>query len=108
MCRANVDLEQKIRTDKENLILIPKMKQLFLFARLTSDHMFAYLSPGTRAYAKGGLGLKKPLSLIFYKNFITCTKGINCFRMLVGCTFVDLMQLQIPRNGFACKFQGTL
>jgi len=26
-----------------------------------------------------GLGLKPPLSLIFYKNLITCTKEINCF-----------------------------
>jgi len=35
---------------------------------------------------KGGvLGLTPPLSLIFYKNFITCGKGINCFRILFAC-----------------------
>jgi len=47
-----------------------------------------------------------PLSLIFYKNFITCAKGINCFRILLVCLFVDLMQ--IPWNEFACNFQETL
>jgi len=52
----------------------------------------------------GGLGLS-PLSLIFYKNFITFAKEINCFRILFTCWFVDLMQ--IPRNKFACKFQGA-
>jgi len=30
-----IDLEPKIRTAEENLILLYKMKQLFLFARLT-------------------------------------------------------------------------
>ena len=29
------------------------------------------------------LGFKPPLSLISYKNFITCAKEINCFRMLL-------------------------
>jgi len=29
------------------LILPPKKKKLFLFARLTSDYIFVYLSPGT-------------------------------------------------------------
>ena len=28
---------------------------------------------------------KKPLSFIFYKNFITCTKEINCFRIYFAC-----------------------
>ena len=31
--------------------------------------------------SKGGLGLKSPLTLIFYKNFITCAKQINRFRI---------------------------
>jgi len=35
-----------MRTVEENLILLPNMKQLFLFARLTSNHIFAYLSSG--------------------------------------------------------------
>jgi len=34
-----------------------------------------------RAYARG-LGLKPPLSLIFYKIFTTCAKEIKCFRIL--------------------------
>jgi len=38
-----------------------------------------------RAYARGGLGLNLPLSLIFYEDFITCTKEINCFRILFAC-----------------------
>jgi len=53
-----------------------------------------------------GVGLKKPLSLIFYKNFITCAKEINCFRILFACQFVDL--IQILRNKFACKCLGIL
>jgi len=54
-----------------------------------------------------GLGLNPPLlELDISQNFITCVKGINCFRILFACSFVDLMQ--IPGNEFACKFQGTL
>ena len=34
-----------------------------------------------RAYARG-LGLKTPLSLQFYKIFITCPKEIKCFRIV--------------------------
>jgi len=56
-----------------------------------------------KAYARG-VGVKHPLSLIFYKVFITCAKEIKCFRIL----FVSFSTLQIPRNKFACKFQGTL
>jgi len=33
----------------------------------------------------GVLGLKPPLSLIFYKIFITCAKEIKCFRILFAC-----------------------
>jgi len=56
---------------------------------------------------QGGVGVKKkPLSLIFYKNFITCAKDINCFRTLFACYFVDLMQT--PPNKLAYKFQVTL
>jgi len=43
---------------------------------------------------------------MFYGNFITCAKDINCFRILFACWFVDLMQ--IPRNEISCRFQGTL
>jgi len=34
-----------------------------------------------------GVGVKAPppLSLIFYKNVITCTKSFNCFRVLFTC-----------------------
>jgi len=53
MDRAAKDLpvEPKIRSTKQILILLPKVKQLFLFVRLTSDHIFAYLSPETIASA---------------------------------------------------------
>jgi len=45
-----------------------------------------------RAYARGlGLGLIPHFSLICYKNFITCEKEIDSFRMLFA-KFVDLMQ----------------
>ena len=55
---------------------------------------------------KGELWLKTPFSLIFYKTFIICANEINYFRILFACLFVDSMQ--IPRNKFACKIQGTL
>ena len=59
------------------------------------------------ACARRGLGLNPPLlELDILQNFITCVKGINCFRILFACSFVDLMQ--IPGNEFAGKFQGTL
>jgi len=39
-----------------------------------------------RGVRKGRGGIeKKPLSLIFYKNFITFAKKINCFRILSAC-----------------------
>jgi len=59
----------------------------------------------TQGEVGGWLGFS-PFSLTFYKNLIACAKKINCFRILFACYFVDL--LQIPRNEFACKFQGTL
>jgi len=39
ICRATIHLEPKISTAEENLILLPKKKKIFLFARLTSDHI---------------------------------------------------------------------
>ena len=38
-----------------------------------------------RAYARGVGGVNPPFSLICYKNFITCEKEINCFRILFAC-----------------------
>ena len=32
-----------------------------------------------------GVGVNPSLSLIFYKNFITFAKDINCFRILFAC-----------------------
>jgi len=40
--RATIAPEPKIRTPEQNLIYYTKRKQFFLFARLTSDQMFAY------------------------------------------------------------------
>jgi len=34
---------------------------------------------------QGGVGVKNPLSLIFYKNFTAWTKKIDCFRILLAC-----------------------
>ena len=46
---------------------------------------------------KGGVGVTHlPLSLIFYKNFNICAKGINCFRLYL---LVDLLTLE-------CKYHG--
>jgi len=36
---------------------------------------------GNQGRTQGGLGLTPVLSLICYKNFITCAKEINCFRI---------------------------
>jgi len=51
------------------------------------NHLTTFCRPFVpRAYARGGrLGLNHPLSLICNKNFITCTKEINCFRILFAC-----------------------
>jgi len=38
-----------------------------------------------RAYARGGVEVNPPFSLIFYEKFITCAKEINCFRILFAC-----------------------
>jgi len=54
---------------------------------------------------KGGLGLNS-LSFLFCKKPLDFAWEIICFRMLFACCFVDLME--IPRNKFACMFQGTL
>jgi len=42
------------------------MKQLFLFARLTSDHVFAYMSPGIISFS-----LQQPLILDFLLGIVT-------------------------------------
>jgi len=39
----------------------------------------------SRAYARWEFGVNPPLSLIFYENFVTCAKEINCFRTLLAC-----------------------
>jgi len=36
---------------EENLIFLPKIRQWFLFAKLTSDRLFSYLSPGTICFS---------------------------------------------------------
>ena len=49
----------------------------------------------------GCLGLIPPWAW-YLQNFITCAKEINCLHIL----FADLRQ--IPRNKYACKFQGHI
>ena len=49
--RAIIDLEPKIRTARKIQVYYLKRKQLFLFARLMLDHMFAYLPPGTICFS---------------------------------------------------------
>jgi len=49
--RATIDLEPKIRRLGKFWFCYPKRKKLFLFARPTSDHMLAYLSPGTICFS---------------------------------------------------------
>jgi len=52
-----------------------------------------------------GIGVKKNLSLTFYKNVLPAQRRLIVFAYLC-LLFVDLMQ--IPRNEFACTLQGTL
>ena len=49
-----------------------------------SDNAISAKFKGVR---KGGqlVWVNPPLSLIFYENFITCAKEINCFRILFAC-----------------------
>jgi len=52
-----------------------------------SSDMLAWMADSwysARPWASG-LGVKAPLSLIFYKKFITCANEINCFRILFAC-----------------------
>jgi len=37
----------------------------------------------SRAYARRGVGVKNHLSLIFYKNLVTCAKEMNCFHVFL-------------------------
>jgi len=34
---------------------------------------------------RGVFGVKNPLELDIFKNFTTCTKEIDCFRILLAC-----------------------
>jgi len=54
----------------------------------------------------GGVGVKLPLSFLFCKKLINFAWEIICFRILFACYLIGSME--IPRNKFACKFQGTL
>jgi len=51
-------------------------------ARELCECMVFRVFPRTKGVRNGGL---TPLSLIYYKNFITCAKKINCFRILFAC-----------------------
>jgi len=81
--------------------------KLWATAHLLAVWHFSLGRASSKAYARGvgGFGVKKK-PLTFYKNFITCVKEINCFRIGYFCLlFVDLMQ--ILRNELACKLQRT-
>ena len=55
---------------------------------------------------EGGVGVKPPLSFLFCKKTSWLCMWDHLFSHTFACYFVDLME--IPRNKFACKFQGTL
>jgi len=50
--------------------------------RQTSAKSLPKTNNSSKGVRKVGLGVETPLSLIFYKNFITWAKEINCFRIL--------------------------
>jgi len=61
---------------------------------------------GRQGRKQGVFGLTPPPWAWHCKKLYYLRKGDNCFRILFACLIVDLMQ--ITRNEFACKFQGTL
>jgi len=63
-----------------------------------------YSDKTAKGVRKGG-GVKKTLELDILQKFYYLRKGDKLFSHTF-CLFVNLMQ--IPRNKFACKFQGTL
>jgi len=72
----------------QTFLPIRMFKIVFRDSSLYPKPLYLYCLP--RAYA-GGVGVNPHFGLIWYKNFITCEKEINCFRMLFA-KFVDLMQ----------------
>jgi len=74
-------------------------KVVFRDSSLNPKQLSLYCLP--RAYARG-VGVNPPFRLICIKNFITCEKEINCFRILFACYFVDLMQ------NCSCKYSDIV
>jgi len=85
--RATIDLETEIRTIGENSIFLPEMKQhlveLFLFARLTSDHIFTYSSSGTICFS----------SVLFLEKKLVHLEFLRHGKRLFGLLITSLTQL---------------
>jgi len=83
----------------ENLFSIGTYANACLL-KISSQNIIIHFAPDIRVFrlllelgawgqgrTQGGLGLKKPLSLQFYKKFISCGKEIICFRILFAYYF---------------------
>jgi len=92
-------------TTNDNLLTIQE-KYLHSIFHIAHTSQIGKLNFSVKGVRKGGLGLTPPLELDILQKLYYLRKEIKCFRILFACLFVDLMQ--IPRNKFACKFQGAL
>jgi len=73
--------EDSLHSVGNNIYLMHKW-QTFPF---NDDSSLFRIHRGSRAYAREGFGVEPFLNFIFYENFITCAKEINCFRILFAC-----------------------
>ena len=102
------EMEETFGEYQNGLSSIERKRRMELTSRVGKSraHASSGISKGVR---KGlGLGLNPPLSLLFYKTLLPAQR-----RLLFSHTFCLLIcrlnvLMQIPRNEFACKFQGTL
>jgi len=72
----------KNKDDRATSIFLPKIKQqlvkLFLLVRLTSDHIFAYSSRGTRCFSDVFFLEEKPVHLEFLFASVTGNTFVVC------------------------------
>jgi len=79
--RDNCDINTVQQTSCEPLFPDVQIQLKCSFSFLLYDHV----SITIKGVRKEGVGVNpSPLSVVFYKNFITCTE-INCFRILFAC-----------------------
>ena len=94
---------QHSKVSQRNVIQTRKTK---IRSQSTKCYIHFYYIHWGQGRTERGVGVKPPFSFLFCKKLLNFSWEIICFRILFACYFVDLME--IPRNKFAFKFQGTL